>query len=159
MEVEFDVRMTSSDLYDYMLYHTFNSPAGLIGAIAGVLMIVAGASGSGVLCLIAGIVVLLYQPVVLYMKSKQQFLKNPSFKEPLHYCMTDEGIAVSQGEVEQMYRWDDVRKAQSTMRSLIIYTSPVNATILPKRALGEKTAAVIEMISTHMPPGKVRIRC
>ena len=33
MEVEFDVQMTSADLYDYMLHHTFTSPSGLIGAV------------------------------------------------------------------------------------------------------------------------------
>ena len=53
MEVEFDVQMTSADLYDYMLHHTFTSPSGLIGAVAGALMIVAGFAGSGALCTIA----------------------------------------------------------------------------------------------------------
>ena len=50
MEVEFDVQMTSADLYDYMLHHTFTSPSGLIGAVAGALMIVAGFAGSGLGC-------------------------------------------------------------------------------------------------------------
>ena len=92
MEVEFDVQMTSADLYDYMLHHTYTSASGLIGSVAGALMVVAGASGGGILCLIAGIIVLLYLPVTLFLKSKQQFLSNPSFKKPLHFKMTEEGI-------------------------------------------------------------------
>ena len=39
MEVEFDVQMTSADLYDYMLHHTYTSASGLIGSVAGALMI------------------------------------------------------------------------------------------------------------------------
>lgn len=159
MEVEFDVQMTSADLYDYMLHHTFTSPSGLIGAVAGALMIVAGFAGSGALCTIAGIVILLYLPVALFMRSKQQFLSNPAFRQPLHYRMNEEGITVSQGEHEECCKWEDMQKAISTMRSIVLYTSAVNATILPKKAMGEKTTAVIEVISTHMPPKKVKIRC
>lgn len=159
MEVEFDIQMTSGDLYDYMLHHTYTSASGLIGAIAGALMVVASFSGAGIICLIAGLVVLLYLPVTLFLKSKQQFLMNPSFKKPLHFKMTEEGIEVSQGEEVQSQKWEDMRKAVSTMRSLIVYTSPVNASIFPKRELGDLVPGVIEIISTHMPPEKVKIRC
>ena len=93
------------------------------------------------------------------MRSKQQFLSNPTFRQPLHYRMDEEGITVSQGEHEECCKWEDMQKAISTMRSIVLYTSAVNATILPKKAMGEKTAAVIEVISTHMPPKKVKIRC
>lgn len=158
MEVEFDIKMTSADLYDYMLHHTFTSPSGLIGAVAGALMIVAGFAGAGVLCLIAGLIVLLYLPVTLFLKSKQQFLSNPSFKKPLHFKMTEEGMEVSQGEEAQSQKWEDMHKAISTARSIVVYTSPVNASVFPKRELGEQASAVIEMISTHMPAKKVKIR-
>lgn len=158
MEIEFDVQIQSGDLYNYMLYHTYNSMSGLLGAIAGALMVVAFFMGAGILCLIAGLVILLYLPGTLYLKAKQQFLTNPSFKKPLHYKMTEEGIEVSQGEEVQKQNWEDMHKAVSTMRSLIVYTSPVNAAIFPRRELGEQAAGVIQMISTHMPPKKVKIR-
>lgn len=158
MEIEFDVKMTSGDLYDYMLHHTYGSMSGLIGAVAGALMVVAGFSGAGVLCIIAGIVILLYLPVTLFLKSKQQFLANPAFKQPLHYKLTEEGIEVSQGEEVQSQKWEDMYKAVSTTKSLVIYTTAVNAAIFPRRDLGERLPAVIEIISKHMPPKKVKIR-
>lgn len=158
MEIEFDVKVTPSVLYDYMLCHTYNSPSGLIGAVAGALMVVGYFMGAGVLLLIAGMVVLAYLPWTLLLKSRQQYLSNPAFKNPLHYTMTEEGLTVSQNGEEQSQKWEDMYKAVSTPRSLILYTSPVNASIFPKKDLGEKTAGVIEMISTHMPPKKVKIR-
>ena len=49
-------------------------------------------------------------------------------------------------------------KAISTSKSIIVYTSKVSATIFPRKQLGEDVVKVIEMVSTHMPPKKVKIR-
>jgi [ribosomal protein S18]-alanine N-acetyltransferase len=43
-------------------------------------------------------------------------------------------------------------------RGIIVYTAKNNATIFPKSQMQDKTTDVIEMISTHMPPAKVKIR-
>ncbi len=158
MEVEFDVKVTPGVLYDYMLYHTYASASGLIGSVVGALLVVAFFMGKGVLCLIAGITVLVYLPWTLMLKSRQQYLANPAFKNPLHYKLTEEGIEVSQNDEVQGQKWEELYKAVSTPRSLILYTSPVNASIFPRKDLGEKLPGVIEIISTHMPPGKVKIR-
>ena len=101
MEVEFDVKITPGVLYDYMLYHTYTSASGLIGAVTGALLVVAFFMGSGVLCLIAGIVILAYLPWTLFVKSRQQYLANSAFKESLHYRLMEEGMEVSQkGEAQ-----------------------------------------------------------
>lgn len=158
MEVEFDVKVTPGVLYDYMLYHTYTSASGLIGAVVGALLVVAFFMGNSVLCLIAGIVILAYLPWTLFIKSRQQYLANPAFKNPLHYRLTEEGMEVSQNGEVQSQKWTEMHKAVSTPKSLIVYTSPVNASIFPKKDLGEKALLVIEAISTHMPPKRVKIR-
>lgn len=158
MELEFDVRITASVLYDYMLRHTYYSASGLIGTIVGALLIVGFFSGGGVIFLIAGTVILLYLPWSLFLKSRQQVMNTPAFKEPLHYKLTEEGIEVSQGGEVQKQAWNEMHKAVSTQRSIILYTSRISASIFPKRDLGESVNRVIEIISTHMPPDKVKIR-
>lgn len=158
MELEFDVKMTANVLYDYMLRHTYYSASGLIGTIVGALLIMGFFAGGGVIFLIAGGVILLYLPWSLFLKSRQQILNTPAFKEPLHYKLTEEGIEVSQGEEVQKQPWESMYKAVSTQRSIIVYTSPVNASIFPRRDMGEATNRAIEIISTHMPPSKVKIR-
>ena len=62
MELEFDVRITANILYDYMLRHTYYSASGLLGTVAGALMMVYYFSQGGVIFLIAGAVILLYLP-------------------------------------------------------------------------------------------------
>lgn len=157
MELEFDVKINAKVLYDYMLRHTYNSAAGILGSAVGALGIVAFFLNGYPLYLIFGLVILLYLPVALYTRAKRQAL-NPVFKEPLHYRMTQEGVYVSQKETEQFQKWEDMYRAVSTGRSLILYTSRVNASIFPRKDLGELQADVIGMISTHMPPKKVQIR-
>lgn len=158
MEIEFDVKVDAGVLYDYMLHHTYNSASGVLGTVVGALMIVAFAMGQGVLFLIAGIVVLAYLPWNLFIKSRQQALMTPAFKKPLHYKLDEEGITISQDDAEEKQEWGQMYKAVSTGKSIIVYTSKVNASIFPKKDLGENKAKVIEIISTHMPPSKVKIR-
>lgn len=158
MELEFDVKVTSSALYDYLLYHAYSGLSGMLGTLVGVFLIIAFASTRYFIYLIAGVVLIAYMPCALFLRAKQQVVNNPVFKEPLHYKMTDEGISVSQGGVEETQSWESCVKAVSTAKSVILYTSRTTASIFPKRDLGEKKEALFQMISTHMPSKKVKIR-
>ena len=156
--IELDVKIEAKDLYDYMLRHSYNSPAGVVGSCFGALMIVFAAMTGQWLYLVFGLIILLYLPWTLFIRSKQQILSNPSFQQPLHYMLDEQGITISQGEESVQYLWTEMVKAVSTGRSIIVYTSKINATIFPKKQMGDMSAAVIEMISTHMPSAKVKIR-
>ena len=155
--MEFDVQIKSGDLYDYMMKHTYNSPAGLLGSVVGALMVVVGLAKMYVLFIVLGAVLLLYLPYTLFIKSKRQSL-NPVFQKPLHYRVDEDGITVSQGEVSETQKWENIYKAISTSKSIIVYTSKVNAWIFPKRELGDETMRLIQMIVTHMDASKVKIR-
>ncbi len=155
--IEVDVKIQAKDLYDYLLFHTYNGPSGLLGSCFGALAVLVGALKSQWLLLILGVVLLVYLPWTLFLRSRRQAL-NPVFQKALHYKLDEEGISVSQGDEEQKQAWEDMVKAISTSKSIIVYTSLVNATIFPKRELGDQKAEVIRMISTHMPPAKVKIK-
>ena len=156
--LELDVKIEAKDLYDYMVAHTYSKPFNILASCFGGLLVVMGAMTSRWVFVIGGIALLLYLPWNLFLKSRQQAVNNPAFKQPLHYVLDDTGITVSQGEVSQSQTWENMYKAISTNKSIIVYTSPVNATIFPRRVLGADTARCIEIISTHMPPAKVKIR-
>ena len=159
MKVEFDVKITAADLYDYMLSHTYSGFSGLFGSVVGALFIVLYfGKERQFIYLIAGVALLLYIPCSLFMRAHKQVALNETFKKPLHYMLTDEGVTVSQGEDEMFWDWDVVFKAKSTNRSLLIYTSKVNAWIFPKKDLGKDKEAVIQLISAHVAPDKVKIK-
>lgn len=156
--VELDVKVSASDLFDFNLMHTYHSSSGIIGSTSGALCVVAAVLTQRWILLIAGVIVLCYLPLTLYSKSKLQWNATPSFQKPLHYVLDDEGITVSQGEITESQAWGDMVKAVSTTRSIIVYTAGRNASIFPKDQLGDRLGALIEVISTHMPPAKVKIR-
>jgi len=156
--VNLTVKIEAGDLYDYMLMHSYSSPAGVVGSAFGALLIFFALATRQWMFLVLGAVMLLYLPWTLFIKSRRQILSNPSFQEPLQYTLDDDGLTISQGEEEACMAWADMYKAVSTGRSIILYTSRVNATIFPRRQLEGREAAVIEMISTHLPPAKVKIR-
>lgn len=158
METEFDVKITAGILYDYMMYHTYTKLPGIVGSVVGVLILVLYASNRQPICLIAGLVILLYLPWTLFVKSSRQALATPAFKKPLHYRLSDDGIEVSQDGTTERMDWDSMVKAVSTFASIVVYTTPVNACIFPKKDMGDARYKVIEIISTHMPPKKVKIR-
>ncbi len=161
MEVEFDVTITPGVLYDYLLSHTYHSASGIIGTVAGALLMVAFATTLKVPYLIAGIVIIAYLPWTLFIRSRQQYLANPGYKLPLHFRMDDDGVEVSQESTDAdsvRIAWNDVYRACSSPASILLYTSRVNAFMLPKKDLGDRKPAVIRAISTHVEPGRVRIR-
>ena len=158
MSVEFDVKITTGTMYDYMLRHTFTSFAGIVGEVLG-LVLVAGFFVTGQwVYLIAGLICVFYQPVSLYFRAKRQVRDNRSFDGPLHYRLDDEGITVKSGDDTDSLPWDRMYKAVSTTRSVILYTGRVNACIFPKDDLGDKKDDVIAVISAHMDPKQVNIR-
>ena len=119
MEVEFDVKISCSNLYDYLVHYTYMSLQGIIGVLAGAFFLIEYFMSFQLMYLAVAIVILCYLPVSLFLKAKQQSL-NPVFKQPLHYRMTDEGVFVSQGEEEQMQKWEDMYKAGSTIGSVLL---------------------------------------
>lgn len=157
--IEFDVKIEAGDLYNYLMAHAYGSASGILGSCVGALLIVIFVRyPQQWIFLVCGVILLLYLPVSLKLKSKQIALTNPSFQKPLHYVLDEEGIAVSQGETTERQAWGDLYKATATGRSVIVYTTKVSAAIFPDRDLGEQRTQVVEMISTHMPPSKVKIR-
>lgn len=157
MEMEFDVQITKKDLYDYQLHHAYTSPSGLFGTIVGCLFIVGFLNTRTPLYLIVGAFVILYFPWMLHIKAASQAAA-PVFKKPLHYKLSEEGLEISTEEEKQLVPWDSITKASATGKTIMLYTSKVNAFLFPKRVLGERSAELIQVISRYVAPGKVKIR-
>lgn len=156
--VEFEVKMTAGDLFDYMLRHAYNSPAGILSSGLAAVMIVAGVMKAQWLWIILGAFMLLYLPWSLWVQSSRQAKDNPAFSKPLRYVMDEEGVSVTQGDVTEKQNWGNLYRAVSTNKSIILYTGKKNACIFPKRDLKDKNMQVIQMICTHMDASKVKIR-
>ncbi len=143
-----------------MLHHTYTSFSGIFGTAVGVLLLVAyfRDPSIGLLYLGMGILITGFMPVEMWFRADRQIKKNPTMSESFHYVFSDQGILVRQGELEEQIEWDMCFKAATVAGSIVIYLTPVRAYIFPRQDLGDKRDLFVEMISTHMPSNKVKIR-
>ena len=68
------------------------------------------------------------------------------------------GVCHIIGEEKQLVTWDLFTKATASRKSILLYTSKVNAFIFPRRILGEDINTLVQIISLNMPASKVKIR-
>lgn len=159
MKLDITIKMTPGVLYDYLLYSNYTRFQGILGTVVGLFLIAAFVIGKqSPIFLIMGLVIEAYLPYTLFLASRRQYLNTPAFKEPLNFSFDDDGMTISQGDQSETQSWEAMYKAVSTPKSIVLYTSKYNASIFPKKDLEDKKAMLIEMISTHMPTKKVKIR-
>ena len=165
MKVEFDVKMTNNAMYDFMLHTNYTSVSGIMGIILGgitlflgILNIIEGNNTTGATFLVIALVFLVANPVNMKARAGAQVKTTPMFQKPIHYTLTEEGVEIAQDDQHTVVKWSDFQKAVSTNKSVILYVTKIRAMIFPKESLGEEYLAAVKMISTHMPPKKVKIR-
>lgn len=165
MSIKLNVKVTEKIMYDFMLYHNYSHLNGIAGAILGALglwlgldSMLAGNVQSAVCGFAVALLFLLMPPFRIRKTAKRQVSDSGRFQEPIEYELHEEGVTVRQGEEELMTPWADFRKAVSTNNALVLYVTKVRAMILPKACMGQMYEETVKMISTHMPPAKVRIR-
>lgn len=156
-QIEFDVKLTTKDLYAFSMRHTYVGPSGVFSLIISL--------GSWIVCalrfssldntarlalFIIGCLFTIVQPVMLYFKSGAQARRSKDINASIHYCLTEEGILISQGEQEAQVKWSDVRKSIVLAKSAYLYMSPVRAFIFPKEQCGEKYSEICQMIRRQM---------
>ena len=160
-EISLSVSMNANLLYDYLIYHAYSNAAGILGTCVGalgVLVFLAQPGVNRVMYLILGVILIFYAPVSLKIRSMQLMQLSETYKKPLDYVLNAEGITVSQGEVSQTMSWDKCVKAVSTRQSIVLYTGKNNASIFPRKQLGDKLPALVAVFAENMDPKKVRIR-
>lgn len=165
MSIKFDVTINQRTMFDFMLYHTYTSIIGVIGVIfgmvnltLGVRMLTEGESKNAMLYLVFAAVFLLAMPIVLWRNAGSQVRSVKMFEAPIQYELTEEGVYASQNETGSTVPWTGFIRVVSTRSSIIMYQSRNRAVIFPRADLGEQQDAVIEMISTHIEPSRVKIR-
>lgn len=164
MSIKFDVKMTQKIMYNFQLHHAYNKIGIIILNICAIVVAILGIDmwstdpGQGLMYLVVAIIGIGYTPISLYGFTKKQIKFNEVFKNPITYTFSEEGLTSSQNDVTTQAPWEMMVKVASTNKSIIVYTGKNKATILPKEAMGDNYELVVEMISTHLDPKKVKIK-
>ncbi len=157
MLVEFDVKLDVGTLYDCLVKTAYSRAPGVMTSAAGaVLLLLFGRTGNP-FCLAAGLIVLAGFPALLYRKAKKEE-KEGNYGQPLHYRLTEDGVEEIRAGAGRLYRWEEMERALSTTKSVLLLTSGSGVCIFPREQLKDSLIPAVEVISTHIPARKVNIR-
>lgn len=164
MKVKFEIKVTTNDMYRFMMYHAYHGFSGIFSIAAGaglILYYILNRTGNVAnvwMYLVFGILFLIYQPWTLYTRAAKQVQLSPVFKKPLGYFLSEEGITVTQDENTSQITWDSICKVRETSRSILVYTSSRNAYIWVKSQMGKKEPAVRESLKKYVPARKLKLK-
>lgn len=143
MQAEFDINLTQEDVYRFSMYHNYTSFQGIFSILIAIAAFAAAVITRGevtttytVLYVLFGIAFLVYVPLQLKMSAKRQFRNSDQLRNTLHYQINDEGISVEQNGETALLPWKQVYKITATKQNVLIYSTRVNAFILPRVQLG-----------------------
>lgn len=158
MCTEFDIDLKTVDMYRFNMYHTYC--AGIHGGMSIVLAIVAFAftgmtwgtveTSYSLLYILFGIAFLIYIPITLYLRAKHQIQSSEVLRDTLHYRIDEEGIAVSHKEDSAMLGWKQVYKVKKTSHNLLIYSTRVNAYVLPMEQIADQLDTIRQLAKTNL---------
>lgn len=146
MEIKLKVSVTTKELFNFMLYHTYTSFSGYIGLLLSfcalsALVVTWGnpiiTTSYKIVLLLTGLLFTVIQPLVLYLKSNKQVKKNEAINKPLIYTFSEREIKVSQDEENIEYSYNEVLKVKSTKNMILVYVSKYRAFLLPRTAFSD----------------------
>lgn len=181
MKTEFDIKMTVSGMYRFLMYHAYHSFAGIFSIVAGLALIGfyiwngGGFEARNLWNLVFGVLFLLFEPWTLHSRAVQQVKLNVVYKHPLHYTLSEEGIEVRQAkqqggmDAEQYVEsllgpgptvaaWDSVVLVRETSKSILVYTGKKNACIWIKDQLGAQETEVREILKKYVSAERMKLR-
>lgn len=144
-------------MFRFNLYHAYHGFQGIIATLVGVwVLIMAGLTFGKVnlmytiIYILLGILFLIYVPGNLYLRSKKQISSSEVLKNALQYRIDDDGVHVSQGEQTADLPWKQIYKMVSTKNQLLIYSSRLNAYIIPREAVREQYQTILGLAISHL---------
>ncbi len=165
MPIELDVKITDRDMYRFNMHHAYTGFQGIFATVIGIAVIIVACLTLGkvepmytALYYLFGIIFLIYTPIALKLRSKRQMLVSPVLRETLHYRMDETGIHVSVGEETADLAWDMIYKMTATRSNLLIYSSRVNAYVLPKEQLEGQYEAIKQLAGKQLPDYRLRMK-
>lgn len=165
MQIEFDVNLTERDMYRFSMYHNYTGFQGIFSILIAILAFVAAVLTRGevsttytVLYVVFGIVFLVYVPLSLRLAVKRQFRLSKQLQSTLHYMIDEAGVTVTQNGESATLPWEQVYKITATRHNVLIYSTRVNAYIIPREMLGDRYEDLKELSRQHLEKFRYCIR-
>ncbi len=165
MKVTFDVNLTSKHVFNFNIYQAYRGMQGLISTLFPAVLIgvvIARYEDFGpanaLMYIGFAIVLLLYLPVSLWLRSKTALKTNEALAKTLHFEFTEETISVSQEDQKAEFKWENVYKMVATKSMVLIYTNRINAYIIPREQMQGKYLELAALAKSQLDRIRVSMR-
>ncbi|SFB21513.1 YcxB-like protein [Acetitomaculum ruminis DSM 5522] len=165
MKAEADIKLSADDVYDFTMYHVYSKFSGIFSIILGILIIGLAvytydtvSLGYTIIYLLVGVIFIAYNPVALKLKAKKQFTNNQALASNIHYIFDEKGVHSTLANERADVEWVSIFKVVETRRNFLIYTTTINASIIPKSQLGETESQIRQILSKHLDTYQNRLK-
>ncbi|MGN1155233.1 MAG: YcxB family protein [Agathobacter sp.] len=163
MKIEFDVKLETKDLYLFNMGQAYKGLQGIISIVIPAMIFVYAvynwdnvSIGTSILNIGIGILLLVYVPISLYLRSSKIVKSDEVLSKPLHYAVSEEGIRVTQGEAGALLEWKDVYRMIAKGKRVLIYSNRIHAYIIPKHQIEKEYDALIELAKTKLEKYRIK---
>lgn len=165
MKVSFDVKLQVKDLYRFNIYQAYTGIQGWVSIVLGILAFVNAQVSYGekafeytFLYLAVGLLFWFYMPVSFWFRAKLTLKTNAVLANELHYEVSEEQIHVTQNEEEGELPWDAIYKLVSNKHQILIYTTRINAYIIPREQIGDQYAGFKEIAEKKLERFRLKLK-
>ena len=152
-------------MYRFNLYQTYTGFQGWFSIIFSIVILALSVITYGdvtlnytLLYAAFGIIFLVYMPVSLWMRSKRSLAASEVLRNTLHYEVGEKGFTVSQGEASAELLWEQIYKMTATKSNVLVYSSRINAYVIPREQLGDKYADLAKIANEKLPKYRVKMK-
>ena len=156
MSVSFDVQLQAKDLYRFNMYQTYTGLQGFVSIILGILGFVMAGITFGeaevpytIMYIVVGLLFWFYIPVSLWLRAKATMKTNKVLAGKLHYEVSEDSIHVTQ---------DAIYKVISNKKQILIYSSRINAYIIPREQIGDQYDSFCEVARKKLESFRLRLK-
>jgi len=76
----------------------------------------------------------------------------------MHRFLDENGFTVSQGEESAKLPWDQIYKMVATKSNVLVYSTRINAYIIPREQLGEQYKELAKIANEKLPKHRVKMQ-
>lgn len=165
MKTEFDITLTSQDMYRFHMYHTYSGIHGISSIIIAIVLFFVAVKTYGsvevtytIMYAVFGVIFLVYMPWNLFLRAKRQLLTSEVLRNALHYVVDETGIHTSQKEASADLPWEQIYKIVSTKHNVLVYSNRINAYVIPKSQITQQYEAFRQIAGAHLPDYRFKMK-
>ncbi|MCR5053810.1 MAG: YcxB family protein [Lachnospiraceae bacterium] len=171
MEVSFISKLRQEDMYEFNMYHAYHSTQGPIAIILGIISIAAAILTFGRVTMfytiayaVVGVLFFIYLPLTLKARSGRQIGTGSPLSGNIEYTLNEKGLTVKvelpegaeNSDNTASMTWDSVYKIVTTKNELLIFTSRMNAYVIPKRDMEGKLTDVKQVLTENVKDYRIK---